>query len=240
MSLPIEKKKPSVNLWDYTIFLYGESKVGKSTLISQIPNVLFLNTGGGLDALECFEQPITSWEQFLDAGKEIVGNGHKFDVIAIDTVDRLAKLCINHIMTKLEIVHPQDLGYGKGYDLVKDELLRPLMKLALSKYGLILVSHAKDVEITTRTSKITKFLPSIQDYMYNIIAPICGITLFYDTVETENGERRVLRTRLSEKWIAGDRTGKLEAYGDIIMAPPPANNWDKVQKIFAGQIKKGE
>ena len=238
MPLPTEKKKPSINLWDYTILLYGESKVGKSTLISQIPDILFLNTGGGLESIECFEQPITTWEEFLEAGKEIVAGQHKFKVVAIDTADRLAKYCVNYMMKKLDIVHPQDLGYGKGYDLVKDEFMRPFMKLSLSPYGLIVVSHAVAVEIQTRTAKITKFIPSMQAFMYNIIAPACGITLYYDTAETEKGEKRILHTRISEKWIAGDRTGRLEAYGDIEILPLPANNWDRIQHIFDGTLTK--
>jgi len=238
MPLPVEKRKPSVDLWNYTILLYGESKIGKSTLLSQIPNVLFLNTGGGLEAIECFEQPITTWEEFLQTGKDIIEGKHEFKVIAIDTVDRLAKYCTNYMMKKLDITHPQDLGYGKGYDLIKDEFMRPFMKLSLSSYGLIIISHAVATEIQTRTAKITKFIPSMQPFMYNIIAPVCGIILYYDTAETEQGETRILRTRVSEKWIAGDRTGKLEAYGDIKMLPLPINNWDRIQQIFEGKLKK--
>ena len=243
MTLPVEKKKPSINLWDYTILLYGESKIGKSTLISQIPNVLFLNTGGGLEAIECYEQRIASWTEFLEAGKEIVSNSHNFQVIAIDTIDRLHKLCVNYMMDKLKIIHPQDLEFGKGYDMVKDEFLRPVMKLALSSYGLIIVSHSKDVEIKTRTAVITKVIPSMQSYLYGMIAPICGITLYYNTAETEKGEKRYIHSRISEKWIAGDRTGKLEAKDDgkgIEMFPPPVNNWERIQKMFEEPLTKGE
>ena len=95
MPLPVEKKKPSVDLWNYTILLYGESKIGKSTLLSQIPNVLFLNTGGGLEAIECFEQPITTWEEFLQTGKDIIEGKHEFKVIAIDT-DPVHLFCASH------------------------------------------------------------------------------------------------------------------------------------------------
>lgn len=241
MPLPTEKKKPSVNLWDYTILLYGESKIGKSTLVSQIPNVLFLNTGGGLEAIECYEKTITSWTEFLESGREIMEGKHSYGAIAIDTIDRLFKYCSSYMMEKLDIVHPQDLGYGKGYDLIKDEFLRPFMKLALSKYGVICISHASSIDVQTRTAKVTKWVPTLQNYQYNIIAPVCGMTFFYNTAETEQGEKRFIHIRVSEKWIAGDRSGRLERFDKgtgIEMLPLPANNWLRLQQMFETPIKE--
>jgi len=235
--LPTEKRKPSKTLFDYTIMIYGNKFVGKSTLLAQIPNNLFLNTGGGLGTIECYEKPITSWEEFIDVGFEIVQGKHNFKCITVDTIDRLAKYCQNYMMEKLNVVHPADLGFGKGWDMIKDEFIRPFMKLALSPYGLVIVSHAKDVEITTRTSKITKFVPSMQDFMYNIIAPVCDIILYYDIVETAEGMKRYIRTVPTENWEAGDRSGRLSRYEKIEMLAPPAENWNKVQEMFDKEIK---
>jgi hypothetical protein len=239
MTLTQEKKKPSQRLYDYTTLIYGETKIGKSTLLSQIPNILFLNTGGGLEAIECYEEKVDSWERFLSVGLEIVMGDHKYEAIAIDTVDRLHKLCSEYMMTKLGILYPSDLEFGKGWDMVKTEFMRPIMKLVLSKYGVFFISHSKEIELKTRTAKIDKVIPSMSDSLYNVISPVCGIILYYDTVETPQGDQRLLRTTASERWIAGDRTGKLQEYGDIIMDAPPANNWNKIQQIFDGKLMKG-
>jgi hypothetical protein len=238
MPLTDKRKVPSARLFDYTTLLYGYTKIGKSTLLNQVPKNLFLNTGGGLEALDCYEEPIATWEKFLEKAREILTTEHVYEAITIDTIDRLHKLCSSHVMQKHNISHASDLDWGKGYELVKDEFMRPIMALVLSKFGVFFVSHSKDVEIQTRTAKITKRVPSMQNSIYELITPICGIILFYDTEETPDGERRMLRTRASEKWIAGDRTKKLEAYGDIIMDVPPANNWEKIQGIFDGKITK--
>lgn len=239
MELPKEKRTPKRKLWDNTIFLFGVSKIGKSTLVSELEDNLFINTGGGLDALSVYEVAIPTWKDFLKAGALLVSGEHNFKVITIDTVDRLHKLCVGHMMEKLEIIHPQDVGYGKAYDMIKDEFMRPLMKLALSPLGLIMISHVKDIEITTKVRKFHKSVPTLQNYVWEMVDAMSGI-IWYMTSEIadEHGrEKRVLKTSPSENYIAGDRSGKLDNYGDIEIIKG-ADNWGNIQGIFDGTIIK--
>ena len=228
--LPTQKTKPKTNLWEHVICLYGPPKIGKSTLVSEIDGVLFLNSGGGLDALEVYQTPIPDWESFLTVGAEILGGKHQFKVIAIDTIDRLHKSCVNYVINKQKVVHPSDLAYGKGYDMVKDEFIRPITKLALSEYGLILISHVKDVEIQTRTSKITKFIPTLQTYIWDMVDALSGIIMFMTSELKEDGEHRYLKCTPSENWIAGDRTGKL--IGKEIEILVDGKNWERINNLF--------
>lgn len=230
--LPKQKTKPKPNLFEHVIFLYGAPKIGKSTLVSEIPDVLFLNAGGGLDALEVYQTPIPDWETFLDTGAEILKGEHEFKVIAIDTIDRLHKLCVSYIMKQQKIIHPADLGFGKGWDMVKDEFIRPITRLALSKYGLILISHVTEREISTRTSKITKSIPTLQNYVWEQVDGLSGIILFFTSERRESGETRVIKTTPSETWVAGDRTTKL--IGKDIVILPDGKNWERIQTIFKG------
>src|SRR5512137_612287 len=206
MTLPVEKSKPKENLWQYPIFLYGPPKIGKSTLVSEIPDVLFMNTGGGLDALSVYQMGISTWLEFLESCAEIMKGGHNFKVLAIDTVDRLHKMCVNHICVQNKISHPTDLSYGKGYDMVKDEFMRPLTKLAISDYGLILISHVREIEVSTRVSKYTKAVPTLQSHVWELIDGITAIILYMTSEITSEGERRVIKTAPSETYVAGDRT----------------------------------
>ena len=241
MTLPTEKTKPKTNLWEYPIFLYGDKMIGKSTLANEIEGNLFFNTAGGLDALEHFEVKINSWQDFLEAGAEFISGKHMFKVATIDTIDRLHKLCAEHIMKLKNITHPQDLEFGKGYDMIKDEFIRPLTKLALSKYGLIMISHVKDVEITSRTRKFNKNIPTLQSYVWELINALSGIVMFYTTEEGLDKEgksirKRIIRTSPDEKWIAGDRTKKLLSFGDIEMTAD-GGNWKKIEDIFNRNMK---
>lgn len=241
MTLPTEKSKPKANLWEYPIFLYGRPKIGKSTLASEIEGNLFFNTGGGLDALEVFKIDITSWEGFIASKEEFLRGEHKFRVATIDTADRLHKLCANYIMQKRNIEHPQDLEFGKGYDMIKDAYIKPLTEFALSPYGLIMISHVREVEIKTRTAEITKSIPTLQNHVWELIDGITGIILFYDIKETEDGIKRVIRTKPNPSWIAGDRTKKLLSYNsgeiEVINGEP---TWPKIERIFNGELKSTE
>jgi len=233
-----EKKVPSMNYAEYTTLVYGTKMIGKSSLLSQVPDNLFINAGGGLEAISCYEEKVSTWDKFLNVGAEFIAGQHKFKAITFDTIDRTHKMCQDYMMAKLNIIHPADLAFGKGWDLVKSEFLRPIMKLVLSDYQVFFISHSKEIEITTRTAKFSKTVPSMSDGLYGMISSLSGIILFYDITDTEQGEVRLLRTSPSEKWIAGDRTGRLSNYGDIIMEAPPVDNWNKIQKIFNGEIVK--
>ncbi len=54
--------------------------------------------------------------------------------------------------------HESDLGYGKGYALVNNEFHRVLTKLAHLPYGLVLISHAQEIEIETRTGRLSEVM----------------------------------------------------------------------------------
>ena len=246
MPFPTERSKIKPNLLDQTILIHGTPKIGKSTLANEAGEVLFFDTEGGLGALEVYKEPVYSWingdetHAFLNMCKEFVAGDHKYTALCIDTVDALHKLCTGYLMSKSKILHPSDLDWGKGWDMVKDEFMRPLNKLAASPYGLILISHSRSVEITTRTAKITKQMPTLQNYIWTQIEAFVDIIIYYNSeVDADGYEHRYLRTKPSENWIAGDRTGKLLA-ADPIKIKDEGGNWQQLEQIFRSSTKSKE
>ncbi len=132
MILPKEKSKPKKRLEDYSILLYGQPKIGKSTFCSQFDEPLFLATEAGLNALEVYQVAIPTWEKFLEACAAIAKGDHQFKTIVIDTVDNLWKSCSEYVRKRHNIHHESDLEWGKGWELVKDEFSRALTKLSFS------------------------------------------------------------------------------------------------------------
>jgi hypothetical protein len=215
LTLPTEKSLPKTNLADYTICLYGEPKIGKSTFASEFDSPLFLATEAGLNSLSTHNVPIASWEDFLEACKLIATTKHEFKTVVIDTVDNLAVFCSDYICKKNGITHESDMGFGKGWKLVKNEFLRTLTKLSLLPYGLVLVSHAKTEEVKTRTSVINKSIPTLSSSFREVVLGMSDLILYAHTVQHTNKaenkveEIRVLRTKSAETYEAGDRTGRL-------------------------------
>lgn len=221
--LPKEKTAPKERLDDYIILLYGPPKIGKSTLASQFDKPLFLATEAGLNALEVYQVPVATWDKFLAACKEIAAGGHDFKTIIVDTVDNLYKACSEYVKKKNNIQHESDLDWGKGWQLVADEFTRAITKLSLLPYGLVMISHAEYVEIKTRTATITKAVPTLPKGARKAALNMADVILYAESVVTDDGEVRIMRTKPSENWEAGDRTGRLPAtlpldYADLYKA----------------------
>jgi len=234
--LPSQKTPPKTNLSDLTVLTYGPSKIGKSTWCSQAEGALFLATEAGLNNLEVFQVAIGTWEDLLQACKEISEGKHPYKTIVLDTVDNAYRMCAEHVCQKFKIEHESDLGYGKGYALINSEFYRVLNKLSLLPYGLFLISHSQEKELETRTGKLTRIVPTLPEKARKIVLGMVDIILFCDLEVTTGADgkqvaRRVIRTKPNVHYEAGDRTGRLpevidldfkkfvEAYGDVVPAP---------------------
>jgi hypothetical protein len=218
--LPSAKTAPKPNLADLTVLAYGQTKIGKSTFCSNSDSAVFLATEPGLNALDVFQVPIQSWDDLLTACAEITEGKHPFKTVIIDTVDNAYKFCADYILKKFKIEHESDLGYGKGYALINNEFQRVLTKLAFMPCGLFLVSHAKEIEVETRTGKYTRVVPTLPDKARKIVLGMVDMVLYCDLEVTvgESGEqrmRRVIRTKPSLYYEAGDRTGRLPETLDL-------------------------
>jgi len=214
MNLPTQKTPPQVDLSNQTILLYGPAKSGKSSFCSHADSALFLATEAGLNHLDVFQIPITTWDDFLEACKDIAEGKHSYQTIIIDTVDNAYRMCSEYVCKLHGIKHESDLSYGKGFALVNSEFHRVINKLSLLPYGLFLISHAQEKEVESRTGKYTRFMPSLSDKARKIILGMSDLILFFDIEEgaDESGnsiQRRIIRTKPSRHYEAGDRSGKL-------------------------------
>lgn len=212
--LPTAPTPPKKNLSDYSILLYGPSKAGKTTTASQAEGALFLATEPGLNALSAYQVPIIDWNDLKNACGEIAAGNHQFKTIVIDTVDLAYRLCSDHILKENSVKHESDLIYGKGFALVNNEFYRVLTKLAHLPYGLILISHAQEVEVESRTGNYMKTVPTLPEKARKIVLGLVDIILYCDVEATReaNGQtsfRRVIRTKPTQYYAAGDRTGRL-------------------------------
>ena len=147
----------------------------------------------GLNALDVYQVPHPSWDDLLAACAEITEGNHPFKTIIIDTIDNAYKFCTDYVLKKHKIEHESDMGYGKGYALINNEFQRVLNKLAFLPYGLFLISHAKEIEVDTRTAKYTRVVPTLPDKARKIVLGMVDMVLYCDL---EVVKRRGWRTRV--------------------------------------------
>ncbi len=235
LTLPTTKSKPTTDLAKQSILLYGVPKLGKSSFASEFPEAMFFECEPGLNHLEVFKVPTYSWEVFLEACKLIAKGDHGFKTLVIDTIDNAFKMCSDYVCAKHGIEYEGDMGHGKGWALVKNEWHRVLTRLASLPYGLIMISHAIDKTIETRTGEYTKTTPSLPDRARNVVLGLVDIILFGDSVSRKDPAgnivvERLLRTKPHPTYEAGDRTGRLPdvlplsyAAFNAAFSSPPSN-----------------
>ena len=212
--LPMTRSIPKQNLSEYTIFAYGQVKVGKTTWASGFPNGLFLASESGHNSLSVFKVDIDSWDKFLDVCRELASGDHPFENVILDTIDNFYEMCRQYICTKNKVSHESEMSYGRGYALVMSEFQRVMTRLSMLPMGLVMISHSNVLELQTRTGVRHKIVPSLKEKPRQLVLGLSDIIAFCDleTITGEDGKptyRRVIRTKPSPNYEAGDRTGKL-------------------------------
>lgn len=214
ITLPTQKSKPQFSMSNLSMLLYGAPKIGKSTFCSRAEDALFIATEPGLNHLETYNIRVNSWREFLEAMALIAKGNHPFKTIVIDTVDKLCDFCEQELCTQNNVVSLSDFAFGKGYALYKTEMSRVFQKVFALNMGVILTSHTQLTEVDTPQGRITRWTPTFPKRIQDVIIPMVDIIGFAQNVVSlnEKGERveeRVLQTKTSSLWEAGDRTGRL-------------------------------
>jgi hypothetical protein len=214
MELPTQKTAPKSDIKDFTVLVYGPVGIGKSEFCSHADSALFIATEPGLNALEVFQVPVTTWEELTEVLAKIAGGDHNFQTLILDTIDNAFRMCADYICKKHGILHPTDLEYGKGWGLVNNEFTRILIKARALGLGLYMISHSSEKELDTRTGKIMHTRPTLPDKMREIIMGMVDIILFADfegpdEIGAGTEAQRILRTKPARTYEAKDRFGKL-------------------------------
>lgn len=116
---------------------YGPEGVGKSTLVANASDPIWLDIEDGSGRLSVARYPFRdepgghvprTYSEVLAAIEDLTRSPHDFKTIVIDTADRLEALMWRHMVERdkvkvrggaLESI--EDYGYGKGYQIAVDE-----------------------------------------------------------------------------------------------------------------------
>lgn len=126
------------------MMIYGEPGVGKSVFASKAPKPFFITTDGNYEWLEDFgakpeaHKQVFSWEEAKQAFTE---DYNDYDTIVVDLVEDLFKWCEQEYCIRTKIDHISDVGYGKGYDITRNEFFLEISKLLGKPKNVILISH---------------------------------------------------------------------------------------------------
>lgn len=128
------------------VVIYGPEGIGKSTMASQFPDPLFIDTEGSTKGLDVarIAKP-TSWTMLMQQVDEIK-RGNLCKTLVIDTVDWAERLGIEYVCAKANKDSITSFGYGEGFIQLEEEvgrLLNKLQDLTDAGINVVLTAHAK-------------------------------------------------------------------------------------------------
>jgi hypothetical protein len=135
------------------VVLYSVEGVGKTTLASQLPSPLFLDTEKGSDHLDVSRIQITTWKEVKEALK-LATSAKEYKTLVVDTADGLEDLLAKELCKAQGVdgIEQLDGGYGKGYAKLADKWgeflsgdLEPLLNAGLH---VVLLVHAQAKKFT--------------------------------------------------------------------------------------------
>lgn len=123
--------------------IYGPEGIGKSTLASQFPDPLFIDTEGSTKQMDVARLPVPkTWRDLLEEIDYTAKNPEYCKTLVIDTADWAEILCMKDLCGDKSI---EDFGYGKGYVMLAEkfhEMLTKLDNVISSGIHVVLTAHA--------------------------------------------------------------------------------------------------
>lgn len=129
------------------VVIYGAEGIGKTTLASQFPEPLFIDTEGGTSHLDVrrIEKP-RDWEELLEDVHEVASTPDVCKTLVLDTADWAEQLVTEYVCDKYNQKSIESFGYGKGYTYVSEEftkLLKAFDCVLSAGINVVITAHAK-------------------------------------------------------------------------------------------------
>lgn len=202
--LPTSKSIPLTDMEDFTWFLYGERKIGKTSLISMFKDVYFLMFEPGGSALEIMQTYVPSWSFFTNKIiPKLKVRPNYCRAICIDTGFMAYERCVEYCMKELELESPSDEAWGNAWKYIAKEFRNAHQQIIDAGFSIICLAHSELQTVKKRNgfeyTKIKVNLGKQAGAYYGGTFDIVGY-YHYD----ENGDR-VLQLRGDAEVDAGIR-----------------------------------
>lgn len=200
--LPTQKSKSETSLSKYSILLYGQEKIGKTSFASNFPKPIFLLFEPGAKDLEIYKEDIKDWHHFRKVLKELEVD-KSFQNVVFDTADVAYNMIEKYVCEANGVSDPGELEYGKGWRKIRQEVNASITRLLKTGKGVVFTSHATEKEFKRRDGGSTdRIVPTMAKQMREILEPVVDIWCYYRY--TQSGGREFV-IRGNEEIAAGHR-----------------------------------
>ena len=235
LPLPTKKNKPVTDLSMFTWLVYGDKKIGKTSLTSEFEDAIIFSFEPGTKALEVYSVDIPDWSTALGYSQSLFNEAHSFKNVVIDTGKIAYDRNMQHVCAEEGMSHPSDQAYGKGWSTVGKSFEKFHLDLCGHGLGMVVVAHEKTNEIEL-ASGLKKFVtePDLSGSAMSFYHGFVDIIAHYHFIGTE----RFLTIRGNENEVAGCRmdanflTVNGERVVRIPMGSSPKEAYQNLLKAF--------
>ena len=223
------------------VIAYGVEGIGKSTLASQFPNAVVLDTEDGTNHLDVARVSVSSWMDLEGALHELIRDNQGFKTVVIDSIDWAERLLIDHLLKKANKRSIEDFGFGKGYTMVAESVGRLLAvcdSLIDQGVNVVMVGHStvKRVSPPDMDEGYDRYELKLTKQSGPLVKEWADCILFanYRTklVAGEDGRTRAKGGR--ERVLHAERTAAFDAKNRYGLAPELPMTIEALAPLFAG------
>lgn len=206
--------------------IYGTEGIGKTSLAAELPDALILDTEDGSKQIDCARALCLDWRSIEHAIKDLIKDDHGFKTIVIDSADWMEKALIDHMLRLFGKASIEDFGYGKGYTMLAEHVVKFLAlvdQLIAKGLHVVFVAHAKVQRVSPPDEtdgydryelKLTKQVgPLLKEWADMILFCNYKIHLVEGTdkkIKAQGGKERVMYSERTAAWDAKNRFGLTE------------------------------
>jgi CRISPR/Cas system CMR-associated protein Cmr5 small subunit len=178
----IEPQKITAARSPQRLFIYGKPKVGKTSAVAQLPKHLIIDTevkgksdGQLLGGTSYCEGATSIVVESLNGLKACLSylqsNPESHDFVVLDTIDHIEAWVTDAVCRSHNVKHIGDIPHGKGWSLMRSQVIAIVEQFARASKHIIIVGHQKDghdeegveVQKINLTGKLKTHLCSIMD-----------------------------------------------------------------------------
>lgn len=128
------------------VVVYSLPGFGKSTLASQCPRPIFLDTERSTSQLDVDRIDIADWTDLLGAVNSLCRDAEGYQTAVIDTIDWAERLATEAVLRQGKKQSIEDFGFGRGYVHLAEaigKLLHGCDALVARGMNVVMLAHSK-------------------------------------------------------------------------------------------------